>query len=179
MMIEDDNDGQMIFGDLGGLKLPNICLTCEEKPRKNLTQETCPDRGSNPGPLCDRRACYRLAHSSGWTSSKFTTGVKYQFHQGIWWDQRSENPSNTSPPYIYRIHIVVHRCGASGSMRACHAAGPVGTSFLGEVFSGFFLTCKTNVGKLKAPKVPEYHLAIIIIHTYSLRAPMTWDVDAP
>ena len=25
---------------------------------------------------------------------------------------------------------------------------PVGTSFLGEVFSGFFLTCKTNVGKL-------------------------------
>ena len=25
---------------------------------------------------------------------------------------------------------------------------PVGTSFLGEVFSGFFLTCKTNVSKL-------------------------------
>ena len=25
---------------------------------------------------------------------------------------------------------------------------PVGTSFLGEVFSGVFLTCKTNVGKL-------------------------------
>ena len=29
MMIDDDNDGQMIFGDLGGLKLPNICLTGE------------------------------------------------------------------------------------------------------------------------------------------------------
>ena len=27
----------------------------------------------------------------------------------------------------------------------------------------FFLTCKTNVGKLYASKVPEYHLAIIII----------------
>ena len=85
---DDDNDSQMIFGDLGGLKLPNIfligeenpkktsprklvptgdrtqarcmtgahdiCLTGEEKPRKNLTQETCPDRGSNPGPLRDR-----------------------------------------------------------------------------------------------------------------------------
>ena len=51
MMIDDDNDGQMIFGDLGGLNLPDICLTGEEKPRKNLTQETCPDRGSNPGPL--------------------------------------------------------------------------------------------------------------------------------
>ena len=43
-MSMDDNDGQMIFGDLGGLKLPDICLTGEEKPRKNLTQETCPDR---------------------------------------------------------------------------------------------------------------------------------------
>ena len=60
MMSDDDNDGQMIFGDLGGLKLPDICLTGEEKPRKNLTQETCPDRGSNPGPLCDRRACCPL-----------------------------------------------------------------------------------------------------------------------
>ena len=70
----DDNDGQMIFGDLGDLKLPDICLTGEEKPRKkpvrknpekNLTQETYPDRGSNPGPLHDRRACYHLAHSGG------------------------------------------------------------------------------------------------------------------
>ena len=49
MMSDDDNDDQMIFGDLGGLKLPDICLTGEEKPRKNLTQETCPDRGLNPG----------------------------------------------------------------------------------------------------------------------------------
>ena len=50
-----NNGGQMIFGDLGGLELPDICLTGEEKPRKNLTQETYPDRGSNPGPLRDRR----------------------------------------------------------------------------------------------------------------------------
>ena len=28
----DDNDGQMIFGDLGGLKLRDICLTGEKKP---------------------------------------------------------------------------------------------------------------------------------------------------
>ena len=28
----DDYDGQMIFGDLGGLKFPDICLTGEEKP---------------------------------------------------------------------------------------------------------------------------------------------------
>ena len=60
-----DNGGQMIFGDLGGLTLPAICLTGEEKPRKNLTQETCPDQGSNPGPLRDKRACYHLLHSGG------------------------------------------------------------------------------------------------------------------
>ena len=65
MMCDDDNDGQMIFGDLGDLKLPDSCLTDEEKPRKNLTQETCPDRGSNPGSLRDERACCRLAHSGG------------------------------------------------------------------------------------------------------------------
>ena len=58
----DDYDGQMIFGDLGGLKFPDICLTDEGKPRKNLTQETCPDRGLNPGPLRDKRACYHLLH---------------------------------------------------------------------------------------------------------------------
>ena len=64
-MSMDDNDGQMIYEGLGGLKLPDICLTGEEKPRKNLTQETYPDRGSNPGPLRDKRACYHLLHSGG------------------------------------------------------------------------------------------------------------------
>ena len=52
-----------------------------------------------------------------------------------------------------------------GNTISSHAAGPdsipVGTSFLGEVFSGFFLTYKTNV-----LQVPEYHLAIIIIIIY-------------
>ena len=52
----------MIVGDL---KFPDICLTGEQKLRKNLTQETCPDRGSNPGPLRDKRACYHLLHSGG------------------------------------------------------------------------------------------------------------------
>ena len=54
---KDDYDGQMIFGDLVGLKLPDICLTGEGKPPKNLTQKTCPDWGSNPSPLRERRAC--------------------------------------------------------------------------------------------------------------------------
>ena len=33
-MMMHDYDGQMIFGDLVGLKLPDIRLTGEEKPRK-------------------------------------------------------------------------------------------------------------------------------------------------
>ena len=64
-MMMDDYDGQIIFGDLVGLKLPDIRLTGKEKPRKNLAQETCPNRESNPGPLRGRRACYRLLHSGG------------------------------------------------------------------------------------------------------------------
>ena len=64
-MMMDAYDGQMIFGDLVGLKLPDIRLIGEEKTRKNLTQETCPDRGSHPGPLRDKRACYHLLHSGG------------------------------------------------------------------------------------------------------------------
>ena len=64
-MMMDDYDGQMIFGDLVSLKFPDIPVTGEEKPRKNLTQKTCPDRGSNPGLLHDKRACYHLFHSGG------------------------------------------------------------------------------------------------------------------
>ena len=56
-MMMDDYDGQMIFRDLVGLKLPDIRLTGEEKLRKSLTQETCSNRGSNLGPLCDKSAC--------------------------------------------------------------------------------------------------------------------------
>ena len=62
-MMINYNDDQMIFGVLGGLKLPDICLTGEgKKTRKKLPQEICPDRGSKPGLLRDKRACYRLAH---------------------------------------------------------------------------------------------------------------------
>ena len=35
------------------------------KAPKKPPQETCPDRGSNPGPLRDKRACYHLLHSRG------------------------------------------------------------------------------------------------------------------
>ena len=44
------------------------------------------------------------------TSPKFTTGVKYQFHHGIWPDQRSGNPNHPSPYiYIYTHSIFTHK----------------------------------------------------------------------
>ena len=42
MMSDDDNDGQMIFGDLGGLKLPDICLAGEENPEKTSPRKLVP-----------------------------------------------------------------------------------------------------------------------------------------
>ena len=46
VMNKDDNDGQMIFEDLGGQKLSDICLTGEEKPHPgNLSRP-----GIEPGP---------------------------------------------------------------------------------------------------------------------------------
>ena len=43
MMIDDENDGQVIFGDLGGLKLPDICLTDEQKnPEKTSPGKLVP-----------------------------------------------------------------------------------------------------------------------------------------
>ena len=44
-----------MVGEPVGLKLPNICLKGSSKTPKNLTQETCPGRGSKPGPQRDRR----------------------------------------------------------------------------------------------------------------------------
>ena len=41
-MIMDDVDGQMIFGDLMGLMLPDIRLTDEEKPRKTSPRKLVP-----------------------------------------------------------------------------------------------------------------------------------------
>ena len=41
-MMMDDYDGQMIFGDLVGLKLPDIRFTSEEKPRKASLRKLVP-----------------------------------------------------------------------------------------------------------------------------------------
>ena len=50
MMSEDDDDGQMIFGDLGGLKIPDICLTGEGKTPEKPHPGNLSRPGIEPGP---------------------------------------------------------------------------------------------------------------------------------
>ena len=46
----DDHCGQMIFGDLVGLKFPDICLRGEEKPPKKTSPRKLVRPGIEPGP---------------------------------------------------------------------------------------------------------------------------------
>ena len=51
--------------------------------------------------------------------------------------------------YYYIVFTAVEQVVACALVtQRARVRSPVGTSFLGEVFSGVFLTCKTNVGKL-------------------------------
>ena len=65
----------------------------------------------------------------------------------------------------------VHRCGAGGTMRACHSAGPGSIpgrdKFPGCGFFGFFSHLYDKCQEALDPKVPKYHLAVIIILSYS------------
>ena len=49
-MITDDYDGQMMFGDFVGLKLPDIRLTGEEKTPKKPHPGNLSQLGIEPGP---------------------------------------------------------------------------------------------------------------------------------
>ena len=55
-MMMDDYDGQMIFGDIVGLKLPDIRLTGEENPERTSPRELVP-----PGDRT-RARCVTSAH---------------------------------------------------------------------------------------------------------------------
>ena len=51
-MMMEDYDGQMIFGDLVGLKLPDIRLTGEEKPQKKTSPRKLVPTGDRTGARC-------------------------------------------------------------------------------------------------------------------------------
>ena len=63
MMIDEDNDGQMVFRDLGGLKLPDICLTGEENLEKTSPRKLVPTG--------DRTLarCVTGAHATAWPTA--------------------------------------------------------------------------------------------------------------
>ena len=61
-MMMDDYDGQMIFGDLMGLSFLTFVLQVRKNPEKTSPRKLT--RGSNPGPLCDKRSCYHLFHTN-------------------------------------------------------------------------------------------------------------------
>ena len=63
MSIDDDNDDQMIFGDLGDLKLPDICLTGEGTPRKNFTRKLVPTGDRT------RARCVTGVHAAVWPTA--------------------------------------------------------------------------------------------------------------
>ena len=71
MMIDDD-DGQMRFGDPGGLKLPNICLTREEIPEKTSPRKLAPTGDRT------RACCVTDAHVNAW-STAVDTVIRSQF----------------------------------------------------------------------------------------------------
>ena len=70
MMIDDDNDDQMIFGDRVGLKLPDIRLTGEEKPRKTSPRKFVLTRDRA------RARCVTGAHATTWPTAVDSNLVK-------------------------------------------------------------------------------------------------------
>ena len=64
MIIDDDNDGQMIFGDIGGLELPDSCLTGEEKTRKKTSPRKLVPTGDPT-----RARCVTGAHVTAWPTA--------------------------------------------------------------------------------------------------------------
>ena len=63
---EYDYDGQMIFGDLGGLKFPDIYLICEEKPRKKTSPRKLVSTGDRTRARCVT-GTYATSVSQRWT----------------------------------------------------------------------------------------------------------------
>ena len=72
----DDNDGQMIFGDLVGLKFPDICLTGEEKPRKTSPRKPVPTGDRT------RARCVISAHATTCSTAVDLWKCKNKFYPG-------------------------------------------------------------------------------------------------
>ena len=78
MMIDDDNDGHLIFGDLRGLKLPDICLTGEENPKK-----TSPRKLVLTGDQT-RAHCMTGAHATAWPTATTSATAILRSYIELW-----------------------------------------------------------------------------------------------
>ena len=124
----------MIFGDLGGLKLPDMCLTGEENPEK-----TSPRKPVLTGDRT-RARCVIGAHAAAWPTAvdarRLATGwtarVQSRVSEGwivsfvpscpdwswgplslLWNEYRGLSPSVGLPPYLFLVSwlcICVDRC---------------------------------------------------------------------
>ena len=105
-------------------KFPDICLTVEEKHRKNLNQES--DRRSNPGWLRERQRSY---HSGGqqpskiigpdvWENCTIKTKDKSIMNWNIWEKQQNANDTIKQIQKFYKIIGVFTWLTPPGSCRA-------------------------------------------------------------
>ena len=76
MMIDDGNDGQIIFEDLGTLKLPDICFTGEEKPRKISHRKLIPTGDRT------RARCVTGEHATAWPTAVDNESRKMHLSRG-------------------------------------------------------------------------------------------------
>ena len=83
MMNNDDNGGQMIFGDLGGLKLPDISLTGEVKPRKITSPRKIVPTGDRTRALCVKARMLPPVPQR-WTSALVTDKVNLEETNTVW-----------------------------------------------------------------------------------------------
>ena len=101
----DDDDGQMILGDLGGLKLHDICLTGEEKPRKKPHPENLSRPGIELGPAAWQARMLPLAPQrwtlSNWLAFKEPGGSLPPLQKpsiGPYLEQDQSNLQHHNPP---------------------------------------------------------------------------------
>ena len=67
MNYDDDNDGQMIFGDLGGLNLPDIYLQMRKNPKKTTPRKLVPTGDRT------QACCVTGTHATTWPLFNITT----------------------------------------------------------------------------------------------------------
>ena len=103
----DDNDDQMIFGDLGGLKLPDICLTGEEKPRKTSPRKLVPT-GNRTRARCVTSAHATTSDACRGSNSLWTRTLDRYTRAGLpdcVVSTMSGSPPETAQDRTQRIHI--------------------------------------------------------------------------